>query len=119
MQDVLPKIIPMRTLSGIAATILLLFSASAENSFLDDAPKGFIHIRETAESAIADTYVRTTKIVSVEFLTPDKEKKESIVMVHTTGLKGSGGLAYSIKFDSRADALKCANRIMDIAAAND
>lgn len=42
-----------------------------------------------------------------------------MVMVRTTGLKGDAGLAYYIKFENRADALKCANRIMALTGATD
>ena len=106
----------------IAATIWGTSFAQAEFSFLDDAPKGFIHIQYESKSKShrADTYVSASKIVSVEVVSVETEKNKGVtVLVRTVGQKGEDGLCYQIDFKNRTDALKCAQRIMAITTAKE
>ena len=87
---------------------------------MDDAPEGFIHIRHDTEKHKSDTYVRTTKIVSVEIFTQMIDEKEvPTVLVRTVGRKGADGLAYYINFRNRTEALRAAHRIMALTSAKD
>ena len=112
----------MKTLLlSIVASLCLIANLSADYSFVDDAPKGFVHVRSIENNERADYYIRTNKIASIEiFIQEIDDKKVPSIRIRTVALDTYRGddtlrnISYYLNFEKREEAEKCARRIMEL-----
>jgi hypothetical protein len=105
-------------------------SSASDSSFLDDAPKGFIHITQTRYDREVQTYLKADSVQRIEQYAEDSDGKLLYyVDIYTTGTAGSfdaprGGNArgtirmpqFTIEFATKEEAAKCLKRLLELCS---
>jgi hypothetical protein len=122
----------MKTLCIALATIIIWaqVSSAGDSSFVDDAPRGFIHIIQTRYKAEVQTYLKANSVQRIEQYAEDSDGKLlHYVRVYTTGTAGSfsartgqdgsGTITspqFTIEFETKEEAAKCLKRLLELSS---
>ncbi|MGJ8660901.1 MAG: hypothetical protein ACSHXL_02590 [Bacteroidota bacterium] len=121
----------MKTLLTLSLLPLLVLTPLANAStFIDDAPLGFIHIKDHLDSKNEnDHYLRTSQIVSVSVVFQEAGfRGQYLVIITTTANKveketgeaaGSSSKTYELVFKRKDLAQKVAQNIMHLISLAD
>ena len=116
----------------IAALLFAQVAAAAETKFVDDAPKGFIHVTGESYGVETQEYLRANTVVRLQQFSEENDGKiRHYIRLHTTGTIGSlGGSAgdgkgeirppmFQIEFASKEEANKVRNRLLEILSTKE
>jgi len=82
-------------------------AVAAESEFIDDAPKGVIHVTTGAEGALVHHYLRTSAVIEIQqFSEEDEGKVKHYVRIHTVAT------AILLKFEDKKDADEVRKRLV-------
>lgn len=88
----------------ITALLFAQVALAAESRFVDDAPKGFIHIREESDGVESHEFIRADCIVRLlQISEEDAGKMRHYIRLYTTGTEGS---SHDIESATREEAEK-------------
>lgn len=117
---------PLLTFCLLTCLSTSLFADDAFDAFRDDAPAGFIHLtfpNRDPKLEPVDVFVPTRNIVEIKISSFEGKEEDSLiheVRIFTNGtktfMKEYSSMFYILEFKTRAEAMKCANRLMAIMA---
>jgi hypothetical protein len=114
-----------KSLLLFAAMLCAQIATAVESKFIDDAPKGFIHIAGEAYGAEAHDFLRANTVVRVEQFSEENDgKKKHYIRLHTTATVGRFGgnpgegnirqLFFLLEYTTKEEAEKVRNRILEL-----
>ena len=115
-----------------AALLCAQMATAVESKFIDDAPKGFIHIAGEGYGAEAHDFLRANTVVRVEQFSEENDgKRKHYIKLHTTGTvgriggsagEGSGEIrqsSFRIEYTTKEEADKVRDRILELLAVEE
>jgi hypothetical protein len=121
----------MKTILLLAALLWSQMATAKESAFIDDAPKGFIHVTEERFGAEVHNYLRANTVTRLEQFSEENDGKMGhFLWLHTTGVVGAlgnthagvgqiGSPKFLIQFASKEEADKVRKRLLEILSAKE
>ncbi|MCW1916513.1 hypothetical protein OJ996_23200 [Luteolibacter sp. GHJ8] len=99
----------------ITALLFAQVALAEESKFVDDAPKGFIHVREESDGVESHDFIRADCVVRLlQISEEDAGKMRHYIRLYTTGTEGS---SHDIESATREEAEKVRGRLLEILSA--
>ncbi len=115
-----------------AALVCTQMPSAADSKFIDDAPKGFIHVTGESYGVETHNYLRTNTIVRLEQFSEENDGKlRHYIRLHTTAASGQFGgdlgegkgelrqQFFQAEYGTKEEADKIRMRILELLSAKE